>query len=78
LYETLLTKEERLVSQDLGAYFKVPADNRDLNYNKYFTEGRKHISSVDEYNSQNTNRLSLKELELKLKEISDIQEALSE
>jgi UDP-glucose 4-epimerase len=78
LYETLLTKEERLVSQDLGAYFKVPADNRDLNYDKYFTEGRKHIRSVDEYNSQNTNRLSLKELELKLKEISDIQEALSE
>ena len=62
LYETLLTKEERLVAQDLGAYFKVPADNRDLNYDKYFDQGRKQIKEVEEYTSSNTNQLSIKDV----------------
>lgn len=64
MHETLLSREERLVSEDLGNYFRVPADNRDLNYNKYYSEGvEKNI--LEEYNSSNTIRLeenSLKEL----------------
>ena len=68
MHETLLSREERLVSEDLGNYFRVPADNRDLNYNKYFSEGvEKNI--LEEYNSSNTTRLeenSLKELLVKI------------
>ena len=58
LYETLLAKEEFSVAEDLGNYFKVAADNRDLNYNKYFTEGKGSIAHIDEYNSHNTDKLS--------------------
>ena len=61
VHETLLSKEERMVSKDLGEYFKIPADNRDLNYNKYFFEGKK-LKDVEEYNSSNTKQLNNKEL----------------
>jgi UDP-N-acetylglucosamine 4,6-dehydratase/5-epimerase len=61
MHETLLSKEEFLVAEDLGDYFKVKSDNRDLNYNKYFKEGRSNKIN-DEYNSFNTKRLSKKEL----------------
>ena len=57
MHETLLSKEERLVSEELENYFRVPADNRDLNYNKYFFEG-KESKNLEEYNSFNTHRLS--------------------
>ncbi len=60
-HETLLSKEERLVSQDLGEYFRIPADNRDLNYDKYFSKGMKTIN-YEEFNSFNTERLSNKKL----------------
>ena len=59
MHETLLSKEERLVSEDLGNYFRIPADNRDLNYEKYFDKGLK-IDSPEEFNSFNTVRLSNK------------------
>ena len=62
MHETLLSVEERLVSQDLGDYYRVPADNRDLNYNKYFSEGIGKEVPLEEYNSFNTNRLSIEEL----------------
>ena len=62
LYETLLAKEEVLVAEDLGNYFRVAADNRDLNYNKYFTEGLGSIAKVEEYHSHNTKRLTENEL----------------
>jgi UDP-N-acetylglucosamine 4,6-dehydratase len=62
LYETLLAREEFSVAEDLGDYFKVAADNRDLNYNKYFTEGKGSIANIKEYNSHNTNRLSEQQL----------------
>ena len=61
VHETLLSKEERMVSKDLGAYFKIPSDNRDLNYNKYFFEGKKS-KVLEEYNSSNTTQLNKKEL----------------
>lgn len=56
-HETLLSKEEKIISEDLGAYYKIPADNRDLNYDKYFSKGRK-TSEHDEFNSNNTKRLT--------------------
>jgi UDP-N-acetylglucosamine 4,6-dehydratase len=61
VHETLLSKEERMVSEDLGDYFRIPSDNRDLNYNKYFFEG-KESKQVTEYNSSNTRQLEKKEL----------------
>lgn len=60
-HETLLSKEERLVSQDLGKYFRIPADNRDLNYDKYFSKGMK-TNNYEEFNSFNTERLSKEKL----------------
>ena len=57
MHETLLSKEERLVADELENYFRVPADNRDLNYDKYFSEG-KQTKHLEEYNSFNTHRLS--------------------
>lgn len=60
LYETLLTREELACALDHGDYFQVPADNRDLNYGKYFDYGSKDIASLEDYNSHNTQRLDLK------------------
>jgi UDP-N-acetylglucosamine 4,6-dehydratase/5-epimerase len=62
LYESLLSREESAVAIDMGDYFKVPADTRDLNYAKYFEEGNSRIQLSDEYNSHNTDRLSKEEL----------------
>ena len=69
LYETLVTREEMAKSIDMGNYFRVPADNRDLNYDKYFVEGQQEVSVIDDYHSHNTHRLDLegmKKLLLKL------------
>ena len=74
LYETLLTKEEMVKALDMGDYYRIPADNRDLNYNKYFDEGEEIISQAAEYHSHNTQRLNEEELInllLNLKEIKD-------
>ena len=62
IHETLLSREERMDAEDLGDYFRVSADNRDLNYNKYFSEGNEGKVNLQEYNSDNTNRLSEQEL----------------
>ena len=62
LYETLIGREELVGAEDLGEYFRLPADNRDLNYNKYFTDGKVEISKIDDYHSHNTKRLSQVEL----------------
>jgi UDP-glucose 4-epimerase len=62
LYETLLAKEEFQIAEDLGNYYRVPADNRDLNYNKYFIEGSDIYTKQEEYHSHNTKRLSENEL----------------
>lgn len=69
LYETLLAKEEMMHAEDLGDYYRVPADNRDLNYNKYFSEGSLNISDIEDYHSHNTKRLSESELINLLKSI---------
>lgn len=75
-YETLLTKEEFAVSEDLVGYFKVPADKRDLNYDKYFHNGDMKLSTDDEYNSQNTRILNIEEIKQKLLQLDYIQNEL--
>ena len=62
IHETLLSREERLVAEELEHYFRVPSDNRDLNYNKYFSEGQQNFNQIEEYNSFNTTRLNKEEL----------------
>jgi UDP-glucose 4-epimerase len=72
LYETLLAREEVRIAEDLGDYYRVAADNRDLNYNKYFTEGSGIKSTFDDYNSHNTRKLRENELTQLLKSIGYI------
>jgi UDP-N-acetylglucosamine 4,6-dehydratase len=74
LFETLVNREEMAKSQDMGDYYRIPSDNRDLNYAQYFSEGEENISEIGDYHSHNTQRLSLeetKELLMKLKIIQD-------
>ncbi|MCG1021400.1 nucleoside-diphosphate sugar epimerase/dehydratase [Sutcliffiella horikoshii] len=66
LYETLLTREEHVVSKDMGGFYRVPADTRDLNYDKYFVEGDQKLSTEEEYNSHNTERLNIEQIKDKL------------
>jgi len=77
-YESLLSREERVRSEDLGDYFRVPADSRDLNYSKYFSEGDLEVSQSDEYHSHNAQRLSLPEVKELLLTLDCVQEALHE
>lgn len=76
LFETLCTREEMLKADDLGDFYRIPADNRDLNYGSYFTEGNKHISGLVDYNSHNTKRLSIPEIKEKLMSLEYIQDEL--
>ena len=76
LYETLLTKEEFAVSEDMGNYYRIPADNRDLNYDVYFSSGSAKLSTMSEYNSHNTQRLDVKAIQTKLLELEEVKEAL--
>lgn len=69
LYETLVTQEEMLRAEDLGGFFRIFADNRDLNYDKYFSEGNKHLNLGESYTSHNTSRLSINEMEQLLKKL---------
>ena len=69
VHETLLSKEERMVCEELKDYFRIPADNRDLNYDKYFSEGQVNLNQIEEYNSFNTKRLSEGELTILLASI---------
>lgn len=74
LYESLVSREEMAKAEDMGRYFRIPADNRDLNYKKYFVEGEQKISELDDYTSHNTQRLDVngvKQLLLKLDYIQD-------
>lgn len=77
LYETLLTREEFARAKDLGRYYEISADNRDLNYDKYFVEGEKTVSEMQDYNSHNTHRLSVPEIKELLLGLEEIKEALS-
>jgi UDP-N-acetylglucosamine 4,6-dehydratase len=68
LYETLVNREEMVKAEDMGDYFRIPADNRDLNYNKYFTEGAEAVAAAEDYTSHNTRRLGVEDtMEMLLK-----------
>jgi UDP-N-acetylglucosamine 4,6-dehydratase/5-epimerase len=74
LYETLVNREDMVKAEDMGNYYRIPADNRDLNYESYYSEGLKSVSEIEEYHSHNTKRLDLEEtkkLLLKLEMITD-------
>jgi UDP-N-acetylglucosamine 4,6-dehydratase len=77
LYETLLTREEHIVSEDLEGFYRVPADQRDLNYDKYFIEGNEDLASEAEYNSHNTERLNIDEVKEKLLNLKYVQSELN-
>ena len=78
LYETLMTREERLRSEDMGNYFRVAADNRDLNYDKFFVEGKVETQADESYTSHNTNRLDVDGMVKKLLTTDYIKEELQE
>ena len=77
MYETLLTEEESANAQDMGNFFRVPCDKRDLNYEKYFDHGSKEISPIKEFNSENTNLLDIEEVKQKLLSLKYIQDELT-
>lgn len=76
-YETLLTKEEFVKAEDMGNFFRVPADKRDLNYDKYFVEGSELLSEESEYNSDNTTQLDVEAIKEKLLKLDYIQAELA-
>ena len=76
MYETLLTKEECAKAEDMGNFYRVPADNRDLNYDKYFREGDAKRATIEEFNSNNTRRLNLEETKAKIAALQYIQNEL--
>lgn len=76
LYETLLTREEHIHSEDMGDFYRIPADQRDLNYDKYFIVGDEKLTSEQEYNSHNTQILNLEQVKEKLLELDYVQQEL--
>jgi UDP-glucose 4-epimerase len=74
LYETLVNREEMVKAEDLGNYYRIPADTRDLNYNRFFIEGQAQISQMEEYTSHNTKRLDLEDTKQLLLKLDSIRE----
>lgn len=77
LYETLVSREEMARADDLGGYYRIPADARDLNYDKYFIQGEQQISSLDDYTSHNTRQLDIEGVVQTLMKLDLIQEAVN-
>jgi UDP-N-acetylglucosamine 4,6-dehydratase len=76
LYESLISREEMAKAEDMGRYYRIPADNRDLNYDKFFVEGEAHISELDDYTSHNTERLDTEGVKATLMKLAEVREAL--
>jgi UDP-N-acetylglucosamine 4,6-dehydratase/5-epimerase len=76
LYETLVNKEDMVKAEDLNNYYRIPADNRDLNYDQFFSEGIKHTDNIEEYHSHNTKRLTVEETKAILLKLPMIQKDL--
>jgi UDP-glucose 4-epimerase len=77
LYESLLSREEMARSEDLGGYYRIPADSRDLNYAKYFVDGEVEVSGIDDYTSHNTHRLDVEGVKRTLLKLDIIREAVN-
>lgn len=73
LYETLVAREEMARAEDMGNYFRIPCDTRDLNYDKYFKDGQEKVSLIEDYHSHNTTRLSVEEMKSLLLKLDEIQ-----
>lgn len=76
LYESLISREEMAKAEDMGSYYRIPADNRDLNYAQYFSEGEEKLSHLDDYTSHNTNRLNIEQIKELLMKQDYIKEEL--
>jgi UDP-glucose 4-epimerase len=76
LYETLISREEMAKAEDLGGYYRIPADNRDLNYAQFFSEGEEKISQQDDYTSHNTERLNVEQVKKLLLKLDFIKEEI--
>jgi UDP-glucose 4-epimerase len=76
LYESLVSREEMARAEDLSGFYRIPADNRDLNYAKYFSAGEERISKMEDYTSHNTERLSVEQVKTLLLKLDYIQEEL--
>jgi len=77
LYESLLSREEKAIAEEIGNYYRVPNNSSDLNYEKFFTEGQKKISSIDDYTSHNVKRLNIKEIKKLLLTLDFVQRELN-
>lgn len=77
LYESLLSREEMARADDMGRYYRVPADDRDLNYNKYFVEGETRVSSLEDYTSHNTERLDVEQIKALLMKLDYVRSELN-
>jgi len=76
LFESLISREEMVKAEDMGRYYRIPADNRDLNYANYFSKGEEKISRQEDYTSHNTKRLSVAEIEELLLKLDYVKEQL--
>ena len=76
LYETLCTREEMMKAEDMGGFYRIPADNRGLNYSSYFSEGEKELSNINDYNSHNTEQKNIEGIKQLLLKLDFIKEAL--
>lgn len=77
LYESLVTREEMAKSEDMGEYFRIPFDGRDLNYDKYFNQGEEEIAAFDDYHSHNTKRLDINEMKTMLLKLQMVRDDLN-
>jgi UDP-glucose 4-epimerase len=76
LYESLISREEMAHAEDLGEYYRIPADSRDLNYDKYFVEGETQIAESDDYTSHNTHRLNVDQVKELVMKLAIVREAI--
>jgi UDP-N-acetylglucosamine 4,6-dehydratase/5-epimerase len=76
LYETLCTREEMMKAEDMGDFFRIPSDNRSLNYSSYFSEGEKELSSIEDYNSHNTEQKNIEGIKKLLLKLDFVQQAV--
>lgn len=76
LYETLCTREEMIKAEDMGDFFRIPADNRDLNYSMYFSEGEKSLTAISDYHSHNTERLNVNGVKTLISKLSVVRKEL--
>jgi UDP-N-acetylglucosamine 4,6-dehydratase len=77
LYESLISREEMAKAEDMGRYYRIPTDNRDLNYNKFFVEGESHIAEFEDYTSHNTELLDVSAIKSLLLKLPEVREALN-